>query len=224
MWKSIIYKEWIKTKWALMIVAGIGILAVGNIFLKVHHEFTFNSSNNYWFSILFNDNQFYNYGLFKFIPGLSGLFFAIAQFVPETANKRIKLTFHLPVNENRVLLSMILYGSICLLSVYLLILLIFWGLSIVYFPPEIIIATFITITPWFLCGFTAYFLAGLIILEPVWKYRLLYFLAGATFSTVYLEKAVTGANIPTIPILIFFSVALSISILFSGYRFRKGEM
>lgn len=224
MWRSIIYKEWIKIRWVTTIFAALGCLAVGNIFLKVQHEFVFNEAPVYWYNILFQNDQFYNYGLFKFIPALGALVVALAQFFPETVNKRIKLTFHLPINENKSLIQMMVFGTVCLLATYVVILLLFTGLSFWFFPAEIIGKTLISIAPWFLGGFAIYYLAAVIVLEPIWKYRFLYFIASAAFVPVYFEKATFGGYAPAIPILLLFAALLSISLLFSGYRFRKGEM
>jgi hypothetical protein len=224
MWKSVIYKEWLKTRWIIFVFAGLGILAVGNIFLKVKHDFAFNEPTNYLYRILYMNMRYFSYGLFKFIPVVGAAAIAISQYFPETINKRIKLTFHLPLNENKVLLMMTLFGTFCLLSVYLLIYLLFLFLSALYFPLEIIQAALISVTPWFLSGFVIYYLTTLIVLEPVWKYRFLYLIVAGAFVPVYLETSVAGAYAPVIPVLAVLSAILSISLLFSGYRFRKGEM
>ncbi|QIA07949.1 hypothetical protein [Draconibacterium halophilum] len=224
MWKSIIYKEWLKIRWVTTIYAALGVLVVGNIFLKVQHDFVFNETANYWYSILFQGHQFFAYSLFKFVPVAGGLAIALAQYFPETVNKRIKLTFHLPVNENKVLLIMILFGAFCLFAIGTVIVLLFAALSLAYFPAEIIQASLISVAPWFLCGFVVYFFTALIVLEPVWKYRFLYLLVAATFVPIYLQTATTGAYYPALPLLIVFAVLLSFVLLFSGYRFRKGEM
>ncbi len=224
MWKSIIYKEWIKTRWVACIFTLLGLLVIGNIFLKVQHDFTFNKASIYWHTILFRNHQFYNYSLFKYTPALGALAIAFAQFFPETVNKRIKLSFHLPLNENKILIHMSIFGTTCLLAIYLFILLFFISMNMLFFPFEIVTKTFISIIPWFLSGFAIYYFVSLIILEPVWKFRFLYAITSLTLIPIYLEKAALGSYTPLIPLLLCFTLLLSISLLFSGYRFRKGEM
>ena len=224
MWKSILYKEWLKIRWFAIIYAALGVLVVGNIFLKVQHDFEFSEAANYWYSILFHGNRFYEYSLFKFVPLAGALAIALAQYFPETVNKRIKLTFHLPVNENKALLVMMLFGAFCLFAIAAIQVLLFTGLSLLYFPAEIIQSALISVAPWFLCGFAVYFLSALIVLEPVWKYRFLYLLVAVTFVPIYLQSAASRAYSPALPLLIIFAVLLSVALLFSGYRFRKGEM
>ena len=224
MWKSIIYKEWLKIRWFAIIYAALGVLVVGNIFLKVQHDFEFSQAENYWYSILFQGNRFFEYGLFKFAPLVGALAIGLAQYFPETVNKRIKLTFHLPVDENKSLLVMMFFGAFCLLAIAAVIMLLFTVLSLAYFPAEIIQSALISVTPWFLCGFVVYFLTALIVLEPVWKYRFLYLLVAATFVPIYLQTAAARAYSPALPLLIVLTILLSVALLFSGYRFRKGEM
>lgn len=224
MWKSILYKEWLKIRWFAIIYAALGVLVVGNIFLKVQHDCEFSEAANYWYSILFHGNRFYEYSLFKFVPLAGALAIALAQYFPETVNKRIKLTFHLPVNENKALLVMVLFGAFCLFAIAAIQVLLFTGLSLLYFPAEIIQSALISVAPWFLCGFAVYFLSALIVLEPVWKYRFLYLLVAATFVPIYLQSAAARASSPALPLLILPTVLLSVALLFSGYRFRKGEM
>jgi hypothetical protein len=222
MWKSIIYKEWLKTRWFFIAFAALGTLVVGYIFLTVQHNFKFNEPNNYWYTLLFMKLKYFGY--LKFAPIAGALAISIAQFFPETVDKRIKLTFHLPLNENKVLLIMMLFGTLCLLAAYLLFLALFVGLSTIYFPSNIILPALVTIAPWFLAGFAAYYFVALIVLEPVWKYRFLYIVVTATILPLFFESAATGSYAPANPVLAVLVIISSIALLFSGYRFRKGEM
>lgn len=222
MWKSVIYKEWLKIRWFVLLFAGLGMLAVAYIFLRVQHDFKFNEPQNYWYLVMFQNFQFF--GPMKFIPIVGALALSIAQYFPETVSKRIKLTFHLPINENKVLLMMMLLGTACLFAAYILLLGLFYALSSIYFPSNVILPSLLSITPWFLAGFSTYYLVALIVLEPVWKYRFLYFIVTAAFIPLFLESGLAGAYAPANLMLALFTVLLSISLLFSGYRFRKGEM
>ena len=222
MWKSVVYKEWLKTRWFLAIYAVGGIIAVGYMFLKVEHDFTFNDAANYWYMVLFRGFSYFS--ILKFVPLAGALAVGIAQYFPETVNKRIKLTFHLPINENKVLLMMMVYGTISLFAIYLVIFGIFTVFSTSYFPSDIIWPAIVAVVPWFLSGFAAYFLIALIVLEPVWLYRFLYLLFAAAFIPFFMVSSIAGGYAPANPVLLVFVIVLSIAILFSGYRFRKGEM
>ncbi len=222
MWKSVIYKEWLKTRWFLIGFAVLGLVAVGYIFLKVQHDFTFYEGKNYWYSVLFQGFQYF--GHLKYVPLVIGLVVGVAQYFPETVNKRIKLTFHLPLKENNILLMMMAFGAGSLLVCFLLLFAAFFTLSYMFFPTEIVMGAVTSIFPWFLAGLTGYFLVALVVLEPVWKYRILYALTGGFFTMIYLQSAVVAGYGPVNPILALLTAALSIALIFSAYRFRKGEM
>lgn len=217
-----IYKEWLKIRWFLLIYAGLGILTVVYIFIRIQHDIVFSSPNGYWYFNLFMGGQFFS--LLKFLPGIGALAIAIAQYFPETVNKRIKLTFHLPLKENNALLIMWLFGAGTLLISYLLQFLLFGGLSMIYFPRDIILPAFASVLPWFLAGFTCYNLTALIVLEPVWKYRIFYLIVSVLFIPLLLQNALTAGFSPVNPYFAVLVLLSSFSLLFSGYRFRKGEM
>jgi hypothetical protein len=222
MWKSVLYKEWLKSKWFFIIGTCFGFLVVGYVFLRVQHDFTFNDANNYWYAVLFQNFQYFGY--LKYFPAVFGLALAISQYFPETVSKRIKLTFHLPVNENKVVLMMMLFGIVCLLLSFTAILGLFLILSKSFFPWGIIAPALISATPWFLSGFAIYFLVALIVLEPVWKYRFLYLVVLLATLPLFYESSIAGGYAPAIPGLFALVIISSIALLFSGYRFRKGEM
>lgn len=222
MWKSIIYKEWIKIRWYLIMLTVFGLLVLGMIFLKVQHDKIFSNANNYWYAILFNGFQYFS--ILKFIPLLMGIIFASAQFYPEIVNKRIKLTFHLPLNEDKAILIMILFGMASLIVSFGIMSFLFFSMSSLFFASEIFNAALISITPWFLAGLSAYFLVSTIILEPLWIYRVLYVLVTVLFIPLYLEDSVSGGYAPVNLPLVILTLIISVSLLFSAYRFRKGEM
>lgn len=222
MWKSVCYKEWLKIRWFLAGFTLLGVLGVGYLILTVQHGIAFSSGRNFWYNILFMRLQYY--GWLKYIPLLGGIGIAVAQYFPETVSKRIKLVFHLPVGENKIIMMMHAFGTACLLVSFLLILGLFAGLSRIYLPSEMVYETVVSVYPWFLAGLTAYFLVALVVLEPVWKYRVLYSVTGGLFLPVYLMSAPTAAYGTVNGLLTVFSVSLSVALLFSACRFRKGEM
>lgn len=222
MWRSIVYKEWIKIRWFLVVFAILGIMGIGYLFLKVQHGFSFQGGSSYWYNILFMRFQFFDY--FKYIPLSGGLLVGLAQYIPETINKRIKLSFHLPLNENKVILMMQGFGSGCLMLAYLLLLGLFLFLSSFYFPSQMVYDLMVSVIPWFLAGFVAYFFVALIVLEPIWMYRILYSAVAGFFVNIYLKTPLIAAYGPAIPGLLLLTILISIAILFPAYRFRKGEM
>jgi len=223
MWKSVIYKEWLKIRWFQIGLTVLGIITVGNVFLKVQHDILFRDANNYWYSLLFQGLPYYG-GLLKYVPLTIGLGIGIAQFIPEIMSKRIKLTFHLPINENKVLLMMLGFGFLCVLLAYVIMYSLFLGLSHHFFAYEIVELANASVIPWFLAGFAAYFLVALIVLEPIMKYRGFYLVVTYFFISLFLEYNIPGGFAPINWKLGVLTALSSITLLFSAYRFRKGEM
>lgn len=222
MLRAVIYKEWIKTRWFILLLTLIALLAVGNIFLTVQHNIAFKEASPYWYQILFQNHHYFTY--LKFVPLIIGLALAVSQYVPEIIDKRIKLTFHLPLKENWVMVMMLGYGTIVLLLSYSLVFFVFLGLSNQFFASEIVTAAIISVTPWFLAGFAAYFLSALIILEAIWKYRIAYLVIAVAFLMLFYENGLAGGYKPINGKLAVITFLSSISLLFSAYRFRKGEI
>lgn len=222
MWKSILYKEWLKLKWIFLIFNILGIMAVISVFLNVQHDFKFLGATTYWYNFLFLGTQYFH--LLKYVPLVIGIAIGVAQYFPETVNKRIKLSFHLPVNENKTLIVMMICGTFALMVSFGAMFLLFWGLSNHFFPQEIVYDAVVSVTPWFLAGFAIYYFISLIVLEPVWKYWILYGLIGYAFIGLYLESSMSCGFEPVNLKFIVLTILLSLSSLFSAYRFRKGEM
>ena len=56
-----IFKEWIKVRWFLVIFTLLAVLAIGYIFIMVQHDFTFREAKNHWYSVLFQGFQYFRY-------------------------------------------------------------------------------------------------------------------------------------------------------------------
>lgn len=222
MWKSIVYKEWLKISWFLLMYTLLGVFGICYLLLTVKHSFTFLDGKNVWNIFLFQGQQFFS--PLKYVALIGGLVIAFAQYLPETVNKRIKLTFHLPLGENKALLLMLAFGTGSLLFSFLIFVGLFTGCCLIFFPIQMVTDMFITITPWFLAGFSVYFLVALIILEPRRSFRFCYFLVGSFYLAIYFISAGTAAYGPANSGLAALTAFSGFGLLFSGYRFRKGEM
>jgi len=218
---AVFYKEWLKLRWFLLLYTLLGIIAITYIFLALKHSFDFSGIRNIWGAILFQGNQFYE--IFKFVPLAGGVIVALAQYLPEISNKRIKLAFHLPLEENKVLLAMQALGAGCLFIAFLIFIGLIGFISLAYFPIEIVGDSVVTILPWLLAGFSAYFIVAFVVLEPSWVFRFLYSLIGTSFLFIHFLPAGIAGYGPATTGLSVLCVLLACSSLFTGYRFRKGE-
>lgn len=222
MLKSICYKEWLKIGKIAIILFIVGMLIIAGIYLTVRHDLVLSDAEKIWDMVI---NQKYLYfSIFKFFPLIFGLLIGVAQFIPEIMEKRIKLSLHLPLNEEEVILKMVAFGMGTVITVFLALFLFFYGWGLVYFPFEIVKMASLTVLPWFLSGLAVYFLAAYIILEPIWKYRIFYMISAAVFVSIFYKSNVAGAYGPSITMLVLCILMASLSSIFSIYRFRKGEM
>src|SRR5258708_18123104 len=222
MWKSIIYKEWLKIRKPAIILFLAGILLIIGIYSGVRHDLILRDAELVWVKILIMNSVYFT--ILKFFPLIIGLLRGIAQFVPEIIDKRIKLTLHLPVNEETVVLKMIGFGVFSLFIVFGIMLLLFYSLGSYYFPYEIAGPSLVSILPWFMAGLASYFLVAFVIMEPIWKYRIFYIILGASFISLFFKGGIVGDYAPVLFSLLLLVVCSSIATLFSIYRFRKGEL
>ena len=221
MYKAILYKEWIKIKWVLVGFAAICLAVLVYIGLDSRHNIEMSGAIKTWLLII--QRKVLYYSLLKYIPLFAGIALAVAQFVPEMTKNRFRLSFHLPIDEKRMLLFMILIGLLTNMLVYILIIV---GLMITgsaFYPQEIVLSSLITVTPWLLAGIAGYLAASMIVIESTWKNRIiLSIISIAYFNLLFLEN---GYNEYRFSFWNYFIVVIlfSITILLPGYRLRKGS-
>ena len=96
------YKEWIKTRTAFFCSLLVGVGVVFYIFIGVENKITLMGAKNYTLNILYSNPPVIYYSLLRYLPLLAAVSIGISQYVPEVAQRRIRLTLHLPVG-NRTL-------------------------------------------------------------------------------------------------------------------------
>ncbi|MDR3219242.1 MAG: hypothetical protein LBU22_09780 [Dysgonamonadaceae bacterium] len=220
MYKSLLYKEWIKTRSVIACLAviflGVGIYS----FMKISESIRLLGIVNLWETTIQKDPAMFPQ--FKYLPLLAGILLAITQYVPELQFKRLKLTLHLPLNENKILLTMLLYGVTAVLSLLLITLpILLLGLG-QRFPSEIVWTGFQQLAPWFLAGPAAYLIAAWICLEPQWKQRILTVIPGIIALSFFFLRAKSGAYQPFDLYLILLVIVAFFFAFYSTARFKEG--
>ena len=220
--KHLIYKEWLKTRWFASIALLINLGVVAYIFVSLRSSFLSAGGMGYLSTLMTYKMQFFS--LYRYIPLVAALLIGASQFIPEVTDKRIKLALHLPLNNLRIIYTMVLYGCVLLLAVLLPGILILTGLISIYLPAEITIPILQTILPWTLGGFCAYFLIAMIALEPVWKFRFLYILVSYKVLMLFFMDLSIGNAITLLPVLCLITCLSSIAPIYTSYRFNKGQL
>lgn len=220
MWKSIIYKEFIKTRNSIAIIAavfiGVGIYS----FMRIYENIRQAGIVSVWEEAIQRDHGMFSY--FEYLPLIAGILLAITQYVPELQFKRLKLTLHLPMKEDNILLTMLFFGIsviVALMAVTLIILL--WGVSR-SFPPEIVTDVFMRLTPWFLAAPASYLIIAWACLEPQWKQRIMNIIPALLFLSLFLLKAKSGSFKYFDSFLIAAIVVSFFFPLYSTARFKEG--
>jgi len=220
MYRALFYKEWLKIKETFLFVSLLGLGIVIYLYFDIEQTNTFNNSNAFW--SLITARGYLYYDLFRYIPLVAALALALAQFIPEVINKKLKLTLHLPLKENKILLSMqsFTFGLLILLSLLWLLLMII--ISSIYFPAEIVNSMILTSLPWFMAGILTYFSVSALIIEPLWNRRIIN--AVVSISLLWLltsnvRYSAFSGLLPLLSIVVLFSFSF---ILWSGRRFKIG--
>ena len=104
------YKEWIKTRTAFFCSLLVGVGVVFYIFIGVENKITLMGAKNYTLNILYSNPPVIYYSLLRYLPLLAAVSIGISQYVPEVAQRRIRLTLHLPVGNRTLFIGMAFYG------------------------------------------------------------------------------------------------------------------
>ncbi len=222
MLKALFYKEWLKTRWALFIVTGVLVLALIKMILEISYGIRFMGANAYWYQITIMGSMYYVDLLY--LPFFAGLLVGVTQFVPEISESRLKLTLHLPMHENSILMYMVSYGTISLILVFILTYILFILISSGFFPAEIVYSAIVTTLPWFLAGMVSYLATATVFVEPIWPKRVLMILIFSLYIANLLDSDHYNEYAHSLIYLFIISLMFGITILYAGQRFRKGVL
>lgn len=221
MLKPIIYKEWIKTRWYLILalLVSIGFTAYG--LLKIERVIDLMGAVHLWQIMLERDAIFIDSQ--SYIPLLIGIGLAIVQFVPEMMQSRLKLTLHLPCNQFAIIGTMLAYG----LVVMLILAVANFAIMLVYmtnvFAIELTRHVLLTAITWYVTGFTAYLLTSWICLEPTWKRRIFNIILSVCGLSVFFQSTVPEAYNGFIVVLVIYTILLVFLPMLSVHRFKTGH-
>ena len=218
---SIFYKEWIKTRrmvW-FCLIASLGFLLYTQ--MRLSRVVELQGAAHVWLIILSKDVTFIE--TLRFVPMAIGILLGLAQYVPEMQHKRLKLTLHLPIHYNRIIMLMSAYGLACLLAIFLIHYAWLWIYLHQLFATPITKHILLTSLPWYIGGIAGYAFTVWMCVEPTWKYRVIHFLfAAISLRLLYISPYPCAYN-RVLGILILVSVFSIGYIILSVSRFKRGE-
>jgi hypothetical protein len=220
MFRSLIYKEWIKLRlyWTLILVAHL--LFCVYLCLQLRSAFKLRDALSVWSTWIFKGYLFFR--PCKNIPLLAGIVLGCLQFFPEILSKRLRLVLHLPLREERAVAAHLLAGLLLLTLALLPGLLLLAGCSALYFPREFLVNFCYIYTPWFLGGFAAYLLTVFTLVEPTWRLRVTCLLFSAGLLKLFYFGSFYDGWRRLLPGLVLATAALFLLPLLSANRFSKG--
>ncbi len=190
--RRILYKEKYKLRRSWPLLAVFNLLAVVYFYIETRHLFIMDHAEVVWYRSIELGHFFYE--PLRSIPVCTAIVLAVMQFLPEMRDERLRLSLHLPVSSNAIILSHLLVGSLLLAALMVLSALGLVMVTSLYFPGESIETALWTSAPWFLAGWCAYLGAALALLEPNLKLRIFNLLLTAGFVAPLLMKAVPGTG------------------------------
>ncbi len=164
MLKAVARKEWLKLNKAWWIIAGLNLMISGYLYVRLNHLFTVEHAEMIWYRSFELGTLYYE--LVKYLMVATGTILGLAQFLPEMTGHRFRLSLHLPVNENSLVLLSLLVGIVSTAVIGMLDALCLFGALRVFFPAEGALSGLLTAMPWLFAGFVAYLGTALVLLEP----------------------------------------------------------
>lgn len=218
--KAIIYKEWIKTRWVLLTLLILSCTFTLYGLLSVERFITLRGPVHLAQILLSRDILFIE--MIRYIPLVCGICLALAQYVPEVMQKRLKLTLHLPLSVRKITITMLGYGVILLVAIFLLQYVTLNAFFHHYLPRELVSHIMNTALVWFISGIAAYGLICMVCIEPTWRVRVASLLLSAGLLRLYFiaptPQAYDGVLIP----LALFSIVIVGFSFISIDRFKSG--
>ena len=218
--RSLFFKEWLKTRMAVVLagVATMGLCAY--LLITIGRVMESHGMMAVWDTLLNRDTLLIE--PLRFVPIVVGVLLGVAQILPETTQKRIKLTLHLPIENWKSIGIMVLYGAVVMAGLAVLNLGVCFGVMSVWLPAEILKHIFLTAVVWYLAGLLAYFFTVWVVLEPTWKLRIPEMLFAAACLRGFYMSTMPEAYNAFLPIMAVFTVLCSALPLLSIDRFKKG--
>ncbi|MBR0037963.1 MAG: hypothetical protein IJP70_10050 [Bacteroidales bacterium] len=215
------YKEWIKTRWYLLLMFLSTSGFAGYCLLRLHRVIALKGIGHVWEIMLTHDVVFVDY--LKYVPLVAGLLLAVVQFAPEMYHKCLKLTLHLPVSHLTVITQMLGFGVAIVLVCDILNFIILWSYMHQVLAYELWSRCLLTALPWYLAGLAAYLLAAWTILEPDWRRRVFNLLVSLLVIKIYFISDAPASYNGFLPYLSVFTLALLPLNWISIARFKEGK-
>ena len=219
--QAIFYKEWIKTRWYLLLATLFMIGISGYCMLRVNRAIALQGADHLWIVMVQKDAIFLD--LLQFVPLLIGILLAVVQFFPEMQRKCLKLTLHLPYSQKKMIMSMLAFGVLTLTACLAAGLVVMGVYLPQHFTGQLVRHILLSAAPWFLAGMAGYLLFSWICLEPAWKRRVPNLIVAVLVLRVYFLAPAAEAYNDFLPWLALYTLLTASLSWISVTRFKAGK-
>ena len=202
--QAIFYKEWIKTRWYLLLATLFMIGITGYSMLRIGRTIAIQGIDHLWVVMVQKDAIFID--LLQFVPLLTGILLAAVQFFPEMQR-----------------MAMLAFGVLALFACFATSFIIMGVYLPQHFTSELVQRILLSAAPWFLAGFAGYLLVSWICLEPTWKRRVLNLIIAALIFRVYFLAPGAEAYNSFLPCLTLYTLLIASLSWISVVRFKAGK-
>lgn len=218
---AIFLKEWIKTRWYLLLACAVTLGFAGYSMLRINRVVDLKGASHIWEIMLARDAFFVD--LLTYLPMLAGILLAVVQFIPEMYHKCLKLTLHLPYPLLKMINLLLLYGVLVLTACFALNFLLMFVYLQGIMVPELYGRILLTALTWYIAGLCSYLLTAWICLEPTWKWRVFNMVVAALLLRIFFLSSDPEAYNRFIPWLILYSLLTVSFSWLSVLRFKAGK-
>lgn len=162
--RSILLKEYLKLRGHAAAALLLNLAVMAYIYTAMRKLFLMDHAEVVWYRVMHLGTLFYD--PFMYLPAITGLFIATAQFLPETVSQRFRISLHLPLPPHVLVLGHIMVGLAALAAIVALDLAALSLMTASRFPHETVVSAVLTALPWGLAGVTSYLGGALVLLEP----------------------------------------------------------
>ncbi len=219
MLSSILYKEWLKVRlfWGVALVLNIGVFVY--LFVDLRHLFTIEHAEMIWYQAFKIGTLHYAY--MKYLLVITGVIIGAAQFTPEMIGHRFRLSLHLPVRPNSMVLCCVLAGLLGVAVIGMLDAFMLYTIIARFFPREGAESALLTALPWLFSGLVAYLGTALTAMEPRLSRKFVYLAIAGGFLWLFYQ----GNDYETYNWALWKPALISMlfipSVILPAYRYRN---
>ncbi|MCD6570338.1 MAG: hypothetical protein J7L53_06515 [Deltaproteobacteria bacterium] len=218
--RSTFYKEWLKIRYYVLGALVFNILFFIYLFFDIREPFQNGPAIMAWYSAIHIHTIFYE--KIKYLLPATGILIGIAQFIPEITKSRLRMSLHLPVNPNLLILSYVCIGIAAVIVIGIIDIILFYIIVIKFFPKEVSSSALMTGLPWFYSGLVAYLATTQVILETKSGRRIFYAVIFCRFIGLFFMSNEYSSYAHVTERLFLISLLFIPAIFFPLYRFRNG--